>query len=197
MAQIMRRPFLVAGVRVAAGLVAFVPAARALAAAPTPVRGRREPRYVRGNVLKATAGQVQLLSPWGQVTLLLSPTSQIWKGAWDRAAPIAIADEIKAWGQPQADATFAVERMWVNIVNLIGPISGATPIAGGVRVQQQDRHTGLHTVTIDARTMVEQDGRDRAYSSEVVQLREGQRWQTIGLQVANGSVQATRLLPLV
>jgi hypothetical protein len=115
----------------------------------------------------------------------------------DRAAPIAIADEIKAWGQPQADATFAVERMWVNIVNLIGPISGATTIAGGVRVQQQDRHTELHTVTIDARTIVEQDGRDHTYSSEVMQLREGERWQIIGVQLANGSVQATRLLPLV
>lgn len=196
MAAISRRTFL----KIGAGLVAFIPAARALARhrgrASAQATGRpagRVPNYVGGTVLGVRPNQIQLRSISGTYILRLSASSQIWKGSWNAGATIDVGDRIDAQGTPQAGDYFDVERMWVNIVNLIGPVSNLREDADTLQLTQRDRFRGQMAVTIDRQTAITSKSGERLYVPGQLTLAQGETTQIIGVRQKDGSVRATRI----
>lgn len=196
MTPVSRRSFLKLG----AGLVAFIPAARALAAVPGRARsattGQPAPRvekYVGGWVTGVQAGQIKLRSYDGDYVLQLSDSSQIWKGAWDRSASVEAGDRIDAWGTRQAGGRFDVERMWVNIVNLFGPVSNPRQATDGLHFTLRDRFRGSLSVLVDEHTTVVSAAGEHSYVPGQLHFTAGQSPQIIGLLLKDGSVRATRV----
>ena len=197
MNPISRRTFVKLGV----GLVAFVPAARALAAIPdTPSVGagtrtgrRRAEKYLGGWVIGVAPGQLKVRAYDGQYVAQISKDSEIWKGDWDKNATIEAGDRIEARGTRRDGWYFDVERMWVNIVNLIGPVSNIRETTEHLQLTQQDRFRGPLSVAVDRRTLIVSSGQEQLYAPGQLRLIPGQRPQIIGLLLKDGSVRATRV----
>lgn len=154
--------------------------------------------YAGGVVLSVTGSTITLRTDSGsraaQIELHLSSSTRIWEGSWGSSLPIEGGDHIDAWGTPQGTNVLAVEKMWVNIVNLMGTVESVKQAPGGLQVQHQDSRTGTHSVVIDHRTIVDrQESPEVTYSSAIV-LHPGQFLQIIGLRLKGGTVRATRLL---
>jgi len=190
--------------KVGAGLVAFVPAARLLAAGPnehtpapaSPAEGPKPiVNHVGGTVEKIAPNLLAVKAYNGTFTLRLSGTSEVWKGKYDRNAIIDVGDRVEAWGQPQPGNNLDVERMWVNIVNLVGPISNVADNASTVALTCRDRHRGSLKVTIDQETLISNGTQEVRYTQGALSLQEGKQLQIIGLKLKDGSVRATRVFP--
>lgn len=229
MQALSRRAVLKTGLKIGAGLVAFVPVMRSLAtdtraagsqatqpspssaispptgiSPPPPPPATVTPRhiiqnYAGGNVVTVGENVITLKASPGSsrdtVELHLSASTQIWKGEWNPNAAIEVGDHVDAWGQPEGTNVLDVEKMWVNIVNLMGTISSIKQVQGGLLVQHQDSRTGAHTVIIDQRTIVDSQGSlEITYSNASVALHVGQLLQIIGLRLKDGTIRATRLL---
>lgn len=187
-------------VKIAIGLLAFVPAARALATGvdspPSPAGSQsagRVEKYLGGSVTGVAPGQVKLRSYDGEYVLRLTAGSQIWKGAWGNNAIIEVGDRIEAWGTRQDGGFFDVERMWVNIVNLIGPVSNIHEATDHLQLTQRDRFRGPLSVLIDSETLVVSNGAQQPYTPGQLHVTEGAAPQIIGLLLKDGSVRATRV----
>ncbi len=204
--------------KVGLSLVAFVPAARALAAGGgSPSSAGRMPirstanlppppppgtslvidKFVSGNVVALSLPQIRIRTEApGDVLLYLSATTDVWEGRFVRTIPIEIGDRLTVWGTPRNGAkAFDVEKLWINIVNLIGPISRIQPEGQGLRFSQRDRHMGATAVRIDPRTLIAGSaGLREPYSSRPIALREAQVIQVIGRRLKDGSVLATDVL---
>lgn len=152
-----------------------------------------ESQYVGGTVTGVRPGQIQLHSYDGNYTLQLSAISQIWKGAWDRNATIEAGDRIDASGTRRPGGYFDVERMWVNIVNLIGPVSNAREGTDSVQFTQRDRFRGPISVVIDRQTAVVSNAQKQMFAPGQLHLAQGKVLQTIGVRFKDGSVHATRV----
>lgn len=152
--------------------------------------------YQSGVVVEATPGGMLIkTSDRGNVVLRLSHATEVWEGLWVGGIPVGAGDRVIAWGRRQADGSLDVAKLWVNIVNLIGPISKTEKGAGGPRLHVRDRHMGSMIVRIDQRTAVPgRNGQRAPFGSEPVDLLQGQRVQVIGRQLGDGSVLATNLL---
>lgn len=195
---VSRRTF----VKVAAGLIAFVPAAQVLALSPGSARAASVPRsgaerienYLGGYASKVAPDNIQLRTYEGDYTLHLSGTTEIWKGKYDRSAVIEVGDRIEAWGQPRLGGHLDVERMWVNIVNLIGQISDIRQGPGVVYLTHQDRFRGPMSVVVDNSTLVPATAGEAPFAADRIALPEGRRLQIIGLLLKDGTVRATRIL---
>lgn len=205
-----RRTFLK---KITLGLVVFVPATQALASdlgvqlssedstPPPPLPPQRMSlivdKYVAGEVVEVNENQIQLKTIHrGNVVLNLSPETAVWKGGWDRDLPIEIDDQIKAWGEPQGKEVFNVEKMWINIVNLLGTISNIRQESSKeLQLHHHDsRRNKSHLVRIDYQTKVNQGDQERTFGDNPVDLRDGQFLQVVGLKLKDDSVLATRLL---
>ncbi|MGH2459203.1 MAG: hypothetical protein ACRDIY_10085 [Chloroflexota bacterium] len=187
-------------VKILAGLLAFVPASRALAAGvntPLPRTGNqpapRVEKYLGGWVTGVAPGRVKVRSYDGEYILRLAANSQLWKGAWNSNSTVEVGDRVEAWGTRQVGGFFDVERMWVNIVNLIGPVSNIHETANQMQLSQRDRFRGLLSVTIDPQTIVVSNRTQRLYSPGQLRLTAGESAQIIGLLLKDVSVRATRV----
>lgn len=194
-----RRTFLTFGA-IGAGVLAFGSPALALApphagpaAGATGEPADRVPNYVGGTVLGVRSRQIQLRSIRGTFILRLSSTSQVWKGSWNSGATIDVGDRIDARGTPQSGGYFDVERMWVNITNLIGPVSSFHESGDILQLTQRDRFVGPRAVTIDRQTTITAKSGERLYVPGEFPLAEGEVLQVIGLQLKDGSIRATRV----
>lgn len=192
-------------VKVGAGLMAFVPTTRALAAVPEqanrpgaarPAQQFLEPRYATGVVAAVKPGEVLLRTTYrGDVRLHISSTSYIWKGEDNSKLPIERGDKIHAWGQPQGSDILAIEKMWVNIINLRGLISRIREGSDSTSFQMVDSRQGVYVVSVDRATVVDQiDQPEVSYSRDAMPLRENQRLQLIGLELPGRTVRGTRVL---
>jgi hypothetical protein len=224
MQTVSRRTVLKTPIKIGAGLVAFVPAMKSLTSgaratvsqaapsispppgitAPPPPPVTPTPRqvidnYAGGIATAVSGGQITLSADPGSrsasLYLRLSTSTQIWEGDWNPGLPIEIGDHIDAWGNPRGQDVLDVEKMWVNIVNLMGTISDIRQVQGGLQLQHQDSRMGAHTVLVDQRTLVNRQANPEiTYSAAAVSLDVGQFLQVIGLKLKDGTIKATRLL---
>lgn len=224
MATISRRSALKFGMNIGVALFAFAPAAKALATMPQsrpagpgsgqlaqtqPPPGLAPPptppstsqplqpvaNYRDGTVLSVSGDQVVLQTKSrGNVSLQLSSATRIWKGGWNSGLPINVGDHVDAWGTPNGTG-LNVEKMWVNIVNLMGKITSLTSTSGSPQLNFADGRTGNQVVQINQNTIVDQGTKpETTYGSGTVSLQTGQLMQIIGLLLSDGTVQATRLI---
>ncbi|HEX2036052.1 MAG TPA: DUF5666 domain-containing protein [Chloroflexota bacterium] len=205
-----RKTFLRTVAKVGLGLFAFIPAARALtegrgtpAAPPAlagPARRFEIPNYVAGRVTAVSPRALKVQTHQREVTLELPTEMQeFWKGAFaPQAEPLEVGDFVDVWGEPNHDrSVYLVQRLYANIVNRIGTISGVHTQEEATRLAHFDRRMKpadqTATVTVDRRTLVDLGQDERTYDSRVLRLREGQWLQVIGLRLRDGSIRATRI----
>lgn len=212
MSKITRRSFLQ---RVGSGLIAFVPAASILAdvteghasggaqlADSAPEKPDEPPQvvifenYAEG-VIRELDGRHVIVETrrLGDVTLRLTPETKVWKGDYNGTFPMAVGDHVDAWGQPhRGGKVIDVEKMWLNIVNLRGPIVNVEPVEGGLQLSHIDTRIGEHLIKLDGRTAVMlPEGEEKNFDPHIMHLTKGQGIQVIGLRLDDDTVLATRI----
>ncbi len=83
--------------------------------------------------------------------------------------------------------------MWVNIVNLIGPVSNLHEGTDALQLIQRDRFHGPLSVKIDRQTAIASSTGERLYAPGQLKLAQGNVIQIIGELLKDGSVRATRV----
>lgn len=95
----------------------------------------------------------------------------------------------------RADGSWDSDLLYVNIVNLFGPISKVEKNSDGVQFQIRVRNIGLATVKIDPRTEVaDYEGRRETFSDNPIELKEGRSVRVIGRRLKDGSVLAATIV---
>lgn len=206
--NIDRRSFL----KVAAGLVAFVPAARALAQdnplRPVIVENVQQfisPEQIAESekLIASKCGEGDLISVSKEslairesngntLNLVLNSSSRIWKGGWEDGDPLEAGDKIFAWGE-RTEQSLVVEQVYANIVNLQGKYLGtdkSTP--SEVVVTHSDFNAGIASVQLNTKTEIIDSETDKLLPIDSLKLKENQFMQVVGLRLRDGSVRATR-----
>jgi len=220
MSAIARRRFVKVLGKVAFGLVAFVPAARILierrakpasaqpgaggfpgiAAPPSPpppnpeeVAAEIRASYREGIVTAIGASSYTIRAPDGsQTDVRLTSTTIVWGGAFVKDMPVSIGDELVAWGNSTADGSLEAEKLWTNLANLRGNVSGVRAASDGVAFTLNDRRLGGTQVQLVAATnvAVRSDPTLRPLAGRAITVEEGQYAEVIGRRLGNGTVVA-------
>lgn len=162
--------------KVASGLVAFIPAARALAADLPPVMTR----WVGGHVVRVEPEMLVITTQTAvSHTLTLTPASRIWHGLWLQAIAIEPGDHIAAWVTPQPDGAQQVDELWVNWMALQGQLRLVRPAESETRLELQDDNK-VWQVRVVAQTAV-----------AVPTLHPGQHASIVGRVLKDGTLLAT------
>ncbi len=164
--------------KVASGLVAFVPAARSLAAPLSPV----VTRWVGGHVVRVEPEMVVVATQTAvSLTLTLTPASRIWHGLWLQAIPIEPGDHIAAWVTPQPDGAQQVDELWVNWMALQGQLLAVDLAADETMIELQDENK-VWRVRAVAQTAVSPST-----------LHPGQHAKIVGRVLKDGTLLATTI----
>lgn len=174
--------------KVAAGLVAFVPAARVLA---TDINQVVE-KFVKGRVLEATPQLLVVETPErGEMILLLSPTTTIWDAGLARDIPIESGDGITAWVSPRRRGVCEANRLWVNWVSLQGRVTNLRGDQTGATFEHHTLGRGPLIVAVHPHTQLVTPELSLAFAHSTGILAEGALVQLIGRRLKDGSVLAT------
>ena len=188
MEMFSRRSF----IKMLSGFVAFVPAAKILAAPEPQSTDDLEYNYAGGRVLKIDPDKILIdMFERGDVTLYITSQTNIWKGEWNGKLPIEVGDYINAWGTPRDKQSLDVEKMWVNIINLRGKASDLKEETSGLQLRLSDSGLGEYSVEINGKTIISQEDQEKPFDKTSVSLKEGQWMQVIGLELKGNSVLAT------
>ena len=148
-----------------------------------------------GQVVKVSPKEILLRQQErNDIVLHLLPTTDIWEGLWVKSIPIAVGDHIKAKVARRSNGVFEAQKIWVNVVNLVGDISKVEKKADGLLLNLQNRYLGSVVVAIDPRTEVTLKGKQVTFSTSSVELHAGEQVRIIGRRLRNGVVIATNLL---
>jgi hypothetical protein len=196
-----RRGVIDFGLKTAVGLVAFVPASRALAlggvvasaaSAPAPAWEVIQ-NYVGGRVVSFANEQLELDTYAGRRTVTLTRLTATWKGAWGVLNAIAPGDDVKVWGTPQG-SNFVAEKIWVNIVNRVGTYTVVSRSAAAVRVSHLDPRTDRQRdVELGPQTIVIRSGQEGVFDPVVDRVSDAGFMQVIGLERTGAPILATRV----
>jgi hypothetical protein len=174
--------------KIALGLVAFVPAARVLAADINQV----VEKFVKGRVLEATPQLMVVETPeWGEIVMLLSPTTTIWDDGLAKDIPIEIGDMITAWVSTRRRGVCEVERLWVNWFNLQSRALNLRGDQTGATFEHHPLNREAFIVRVDPRTLMVTRDLSVAFAHDASLLTEGEEVQLIGRRLKDGSVLAT------
>lgn len=174
--------------KVAAGLVAFVPAARVLA---TDIDQVVE-KFVKGRVLEATPQLMVVETPErGDIVALLSRTTIIWDDGLAKDIPIESDDVVTAWVSPRGRGVCEVKRLWVNWVSLQSRVMNLRGDQTGATFEHHTPDRAPLVVVIDPRTLLVTHELSAAFAHSTGLLTEGAVVQLIGRRLREGSVLAT------
>ena len=145
-----------------------------------------------GRVLEILPEGFRVETGEGSTLLRTSPATIVDEGLWVAEIPVQVGDHIFAWGHPGPDGSFLAEEIWVNWVNVTGPVSGLAFQDGGVEFLIRDLRRGTTLrVRIDARNLVSFDGQQvtaHFLTSNTVKIRNGEIVQVIGRGILGGDV---------
>lgn len=176
--------------KVAAGLIAFIPAARALAtSAPDVIQ-----KLVKGRVIEARPdllvvetsdrGELILKIPVGHA----DPTRRPFHGP-----PIETGDNLVAWVGPRRGGAYAVEQLWVNWTTLKGTVVELHQNHGLNLLVEAGPLAGTSvTVRIDSATTITTT-QEAAAAGQRLAPALGQTIQVAGRTLKDGSVLAAQL----
>lgn len=139
---------------------------------------------VSGNLIHVKSGE-QLL------TIHVDDHTETWKGRmFHDLSPLQVGDDFWSRCRKDASGKLVAEAIWINIVNFFGVIRRVNGNTFEVFTNPKaDPHTGYtkenKLIRLDADTIFE--------SSEKEDLKEGREVQTVGLDLRNGIVKATRV----
>ena len=167
---------------------------------PPGPRTQAPARSVNGIAIEVSQGELLIESrKYGPTRVLLSPTTPIWKGGWGSGRPIEVGDKVSVRGTDEiaersGEVVVEAEKIWVNIVNLFGPISEISSTADGIQFTLEDRHGRVVSIEIDAATQdATGPGGEVPYLGSGASLADSQVIQVIGLDRGDGTILATRV----
>lgn len=141
-----------------------------------------------GTVTSAKAQALEVTILRKTVTATLAAGGRVWKKSIRQDfSAIAPGDRVLMRGRQDPSGTFIANEVWANIVSFHGHITDVRGQQYEVRV---DRSGAFRTVRVDPTTLGE-----RAAPLSPRELRIGRGVQTIGLELPDGSVEATRVIP--
>lgn len=186
---VTRRSF----VKLAAGLVAFIPALKYLVVD----RVRADVTVPEIDVTKFRSGRVssiqegRLIAEDGSVITLDSTTS-IWKKSWSDPLAAELGDDFVAWGQPNADGTFAPEKIYFNIFTVYGKVSELTMADQAATFDLIGGREGA-SISAFRETLVASSDSEATFDPSSPAFNEGDTIQVVGIRTTDGLV-ATRIL---
>lgn len=143
-----------------------------------------------GTVQGISGNQIHVISGAKVVTLHVDDHTEIWKGKvlWD-LSPVENGDDISARCR-KVSGELVAEAIWINIVNFSGVITkvkGSTfEVFTNPNADPQSAYKKeIKVVRFDADTVFQ--------SSEKRDLKVNREVQTVGLDLRNGIVKATRV----
>lgn len=143
-----------------------------------------------GTVQSVTGNQIHVLSGKKSLTLHVDDHTDIWKGkALPDLSTLEMGDDISARCR-KLSGRLVAEAIWVNIVNFFGVITKANgdifEVFTNPNADPQSAYKKENKlIRFDADTIFE--------SSEKGDLKVGREVQTVGLDLRNGIVKATRI----
>lgn len=151
--------------------------------------------FVSGEVMKLSPDEIVVKKQDRAIVVLhLSPKTDVWSGLWVKSIPIQVGDQIYADVKRRTDGSFDIQKMWVNIVNLVGNISSVEKKTPGLQINLENPSLGSVVVKIDPRTLVNRQGKETPYSVTPIELHEGEVVRIIGRRLRDGSAIATKLI---
>jgi hypothetical protein len=142
--------------------------------------------------LENVSGDVIYVNTGAQRSALYTDEhTEVWKGkTFHDLAPLEVGDDITARCRRGDSGKLVVETMWVNIVNFFGVIRKVDGNSFAVLTNPNADPDSAYkkeekVVYVDADTVFESCTREG--------LRPGREVQTVGLDLKNGKVRATRL----
>jgi hypothetical protein len=143
-----------------------------------------------GTVQSVTGNQIHVLSGEHLLTLHVDDHTEIWKGKMlPDLSTLEMGDDISARCR-KVSGKLVAEAIWINIVNFFGVITKVKGYSFEVFTNPNaDPQSGYKKenklIRFDADTIFE--------SSEKEDLKVGREVQTVGLDLKNGIVKATRV----
>jgi Domain of unknown function (DUF5666) len=190
-------------------LAACEPAAAAPSAAPTPhdgsavntppsfgVTGFDPGSFQEGRVVKLDGKTIRIATANEEVDLELSSSTVVWDGIiWVANIPTEAGDFVTAWGVWNPDHSFAVQKLYVNIVNLQGRASNVSRGTGSGSFVIVDQYGKTQRVIVAASSEIYEGGAGSGsrYGEKPVLPQNGEDVQVIGREMKDGSVLAVNL----
>lgn len=150
-----------------------------------------EPRTaIVGTVQSVTGNQIHVLSGEKLLTLHVDDHTEIWKGkALPDLSQLEMGDDISARCRKLFDRLVA-EAIWINIVNFFGVI---TKVKGDSFEVFTNPNADPESAYKKENKSVRFDAETSFESSAEEDLKVGREVQTVGLDLKNGIVKATRV----
>jgi uncharacterized protein DUF5666 len=190
---------LLAAALLSLNLAACEPAAAAPYAVSTPpgfgVTVFNPSSFQEGRVVKLDGKTIRIATANEEVDLEVSPSTVIWDGiTWVANIPTEAGDFVTAWGVWNPDHSFAVQKLYINIVNLQGRVSNVSQGTGSGSFIIADQYGKTQRVIVAASSEIyEGAGSGSRYGEKPVLPQNGEDVQVIGREMKDGSVLAVNL----
>jgi hypothetical protein len=163
----------------------------ALVISTSAVAQREEPlTAIIGTVQSVTGNQIHVLSGAKVLTVNVDDHTEIWKGkALPDLSTLEMGDDISARCRKVSGGLLA-EVIWINIVNFSGVI---TKVTGNSFEVFTNPNADPQSAYKKENRLVRFDADTIFQSSEKRDLKKGREVQTVGLDLRNGIVKATRV----
>jgi hypothetical protein len=143
-----------------------------------------------GTVQSVTGNQIHVISGAKVLTLHVDDHTEIWKGkALPDLSQLEMGDDISARCR-KLSGRLVAEAIWINIVNFFGVITKVNGSTFEVLTNPNADPQSAYKKEIKA---VRFDGETIFVSGEKEDLKVGREVQTVGLDLRNGIVKATRV----
>lgn len=218
--KITRRDLLRHTSQVAAGLVAVVPATRDLFREVTsnPIRQplpqplqppdprRRIWNHIEGVIVVVERSEFRLRTtsddPRGELVVHFNRTTPVWRAGFQpyhqwRGDAFQAGDRIVGWADLLSGSGVRARWLYVNLVNIEGPVVAVTTMGDQLQVQIRlvktfPRISGDRTVIIDHRTVIGTTESDKYLPGHLV-INAGDTVQVVGMENADGTISARRV----
>ena len=152
--------------------------------------------FQEGRVVNLDGKTIQIATANEEVDLELSSSTVIWDGiAWVANIPTEKGDFVTAWGAWNPDHSFAVQKLYINIVNLQGRASNVLQGTGSGSFVIADQYGKTQQVIVAASTEIFEGsaGSGSGYLERPVLPQNGENVQVLGREMKDGSVLAVNL----
>jgi len=151
---------------------------------------------VEGRVVRFDDKTIRIATEKEEVDLDISKTTVIWDSIiWIANIPTKTGDFVTAWGIWNPDHSFAVRKLYVNIVNLQGRVSNIAQGSKGASFDITDQYQKTEHVIVSSLTEIyESSSGDKSTYQENPKLpQNGEYVEVVGQKVGDESVLAVNI----
>lgn len=154
-------------------------------------------RAVSGVVLEVRSDGLRIESGQrGEGLVRFTRDTIIWKGGYGSGLAVEVGDRVTVRGNVVSGPegfTVQAERLWSNIVNLVGSARSMKSTPNGLVFEIDDRRKAIRQIEVVGQTSLAESGVESLFQDHPVFPSDGQQIQVVGLERKDGSVLATRL----